>query len=204
MAVEIEKKFILSAKETTKLKNNSNYSVIGIIQWYLDGAKDQMRTERIRMILSKDGNQKWILGKKECINGNLIHRAEEETIIEASTVRLNTLGKYPFIIKTRTILNTPFEAEVVLDRLINNPYLSYDTQHLFEIELKNETDDIDQIVQQVLSYFKIEELKDVSTDFNYTNQALAIRAKKKNTKFEYPILLDILKKEMRSDLDEKN
>ncbi len=204
MAVEIEKKFILSAKETTKLKNNSNYSVIGIIQWYLDGAKDQMRTERIRMILSKDGNQKWILGKKECINGNLIHRAEEETIIEASTVRLNTLGKYPFIIKTRTILNTPFEAEVVLDRLINNPYLSYDTQHLFEIELKNEADDIDQIVQQVLSYFKIEELKDVSTDFNYTNQALAIRAKKKNTKFEYPILLDILKKEMRSDLDEKN
>ena len=204
MAVEIEKKFILSAKETTKLKNNSNYSVIGIIQWYLDGAKDQMRTERIRMILSKDGNQKWILGKKECINGNLIHRAEEENIIEASTVRLNTLGKYQFIIKTRTILNTPFEAEVVLDRLINNPYLSYDTQHLFEIELKNEADDIDQIVQQVLSYFKIEELKDVSTDFNYTNQALAIRAKKKNTKFEYPILLDILKKEMRSDLDEKN
>jgi len=203
MAVEIEKKFIMSSKETTKLKKISKYSVIGIIQWYLDGAKDKMKTERIRMILSEHGNQKWILGKKECINGNLIHRAEEETTIEASTVRLDTLGKYPFIIKTRTILNTPFEAEVILDKLIKNPYLSFDIKYLFEIELKNEADDIDLIVQQVLSYFKIDELKDVSTDFNYTNQAIAFRATKKNKKIEYPVLLEILKKEMRSDLDEK-
>jgi len=176
MAEEIEKKFQLSAKVATNLKKHSNYSIIGIIQWYIDGAKDPMKSERIRMILSKDGSQQWIMGKKECINGDLIHRKENEAMIEESTIRMETLYQYPFIIKSRTILNTPFKAEVILDKFLENPYLSYDVKRLMEIELKDETDDIDEIVQQVFSHFNMEHLKDVSTDFVYTNQAIAFRS----------------------------
>ncbi len=203
MAEEIEKKFILSAKEAKNLKNNFNYSIIGIIQWYLDGANDPLRSERIRMILSKDGTQQWILGKKECINGNLIRRIEEEKVMKESTIRFDDFSHYPFIIKTRTILNTPIEAEVVLDKLLKNPYLSYDVEQLLEVELEDETDNIDSIVQKVFSYFGLNGLKDVSTDFDYTNQSIAFRAKKWNKEIKFPVLLDILKKEMRSDLDEK-
>jgi hypothetical protein len=203
MAEEIEKKFQLSAKVATNLKKHSNYSIIGIIQWYIDGAKDPMKSERIRMILSKDGSQQWIMGKKECINGDLIHRKENEAMIEESTIRMETLYQYPFIIKSRTILNTPFKAEVILDKFLENPYLSYDVERLMEIELKDETDDIDEIVQQVFSHFNMEHLKDVSTDFVYTNQAIAFRAKKKNNDIEFPVLLDILKKEIRGDYDAK-
>ncbi|MEA1885206.1 MAG: hypothetical protein U9N62_11930 [Thermotogota bacterium] len=203
MAVEVEKKFILSAREAKNLKNNFNYSIIGIIQWYLDGAKDPLRSERIRMILSKDGTQQWISGKKECINGNLIRRIEKEKIMEESTIRFDDFSHYPFIIKTRTILNTPFKVEVVLDKLLKNPYLSYDVEQLLEIELEDETDNIDWIVQKVFSYFDLNGLKDVSSDFDYTNQIIAFRAKKRSKEIKFTVLLDILKKEMRSDLDEK-
>jgi hypothetical protein len=69
MAEEIEKKFQLSAKVATNLKKHSNYPIIGIIQWYIDGAKDPMKSERIRMILSKDGSQQWIMGKRSVLTG---------------------------------------------------------------------------------------------------------------------------------------
>lgn len=203
MAVEVEKKFLISPKELTRIKKESYDSIIGIIQWYVDGAQDNMKSERIRMILSQNGSQKWIMGKKECINGNLIRRNESEIRMEKSTIRLDELSGYPFIIKTRTILNTPFKAEVVLDKFLENPYLSYDIKQLMEIELEDETDDIDRMVQLVFSYLGIDGLKDVSTNFDYTNQAIASRAKKNKKKNEFPVLLDILKKEIRSDLDEK-
>jgi hypothetical protein len=203
LAVEIEKKFIISERESNKLKIKSYDSIIGIIQWYVDGAGDNMKSERIRMILSEDGSQKWIMGKKECINGDLIHRKESETQIEPSTIRLDDLTKYPFIIKTRRILNSPFNAEVVLDRLLRNPYLSYDIERLMEIELTDETDDIDKIANEVISYYNLEIQKDVSADFRYTNQAIAFRATKKNNDMEFQLLLNLLKKEIRSELDER-
>ena len=203
MAEEVEKKFLISAKERAKLTDHSKKTVIGIIQWYIDGGKDAMKSERIRMILTQDGNQRWILGKKECINGDLIRRREDETTLEPSAIQVDTLSRFPFIIKSRTIFKTPFQAEVVLDKLLANPYQSYDTQQLLEIELEDETDDIDKVVQQVLSFFNMEGVKDVSKDVHYTNQAIAFRAKKNNQQMSFPVLLNILKKEIRSDLCEK-
>lgn len=201
MTEEIEKKYLIPKEKVSKLKNDWPNKTIGIIQWYIDGAKDHFKSKRIRMVLTKDGKQQWILGKKEIIDGNLIHRIEEETKVNESPIHYEALKQFPFIIKSRSILSSPFHVEVVLDKLLENPYLSYDVEHILEVELKDNEDDLDRIIHEVFDYFKLDKLEDVSKDFNYSNHAIALRAKKKNNEKgkEFTTLLKILEKEIRSD-----
>lgn len=201
MPVEIEKKFLISRETAIQLKENYPYEMIGIIQWYIDGAKEQLKSERIRLILEKDGTQSWIMGKKECINGDLVHRKEEESQIKKDDITFERLGQFPFIIKTRSVFNSPFKAEIVLDRLLDNPYVVYDVDHLLEVELENSQEDVDRSVDDVLNYFHLNDLNDISTNFDYTNNAIALRSKKLkeiNAK-DMAVLIDILEKEIRSD-----
>lgn len=103
MAIEIEKKFLISEEKAKILKENHQYQMIGIIQWYIDGAKEIHKSERIRLIIDKKGRQQWIKGKKECINGNLVQRKEEETQLTNNSIEFEKLKHCPFIIKTRSI-----------------------------------------------------------------------------------------------------
>src|SRR6056297_1799300 len=125
MAVEIEKKFLISEQKAKNLKEHYENQMIGIVQWYIDGAKEIHKSERIRLIIDKEGKQSWIKGKKECINGDLIQRNEEETPLQKNSFTFEQLKKFPFIIKTRSIFNSPFKVEIVLDKLLENPFLSY-------------------------------------------------------------------------------
>src|SRR6056297_779727 len=199
MAVEIEKKFLISEEKAKNLKENQQYHMIGIVQWYIDGAKETHTSERIRLMMDKNGKQQWIKGKKECINGNLIQRKEDETQINNHSIEFEKLKHFPFIIKTRSIFNSPFQAEIVLDRLLDNPFLSYDVNNILEVELKNNQTDVDRIVDDVLSYFNLKNLNDISRNFDYTNNAIAFRSKKKSELelMELSNLISILKKELR-------
>src|SRR6056297_1298184 len=39
MGEEIEKKFVISAEKVNQLRKNRQHKMMGIIQWYIDGAK---------------------------------------------------------------------------------------------------------------------------------------------------------------------
>jgi len=154
MSLEIEKKFLVSQRQAIWLKNQYPHQQIGIIQWYIDGANNTNKSERIRLILDKQEKQVWIKGKKECIDQNLIYRREEETQIENTSIRMDELRNFPFIIKLRSIFELPFQAEVVLDCFLDNPYCIYDVDYLMEIELKNNKAPLDETVDTVLRFLK--------------------------------------------------
>ena len=201
MALEIEKKYLISEKTAKNLKENHLYQMIGIIQWYIDGAKEIQKSERIRLIIDKEGHQSWIKGKKECINGDLVHRNEEETQLNQNSIEFEKLKDFPFIIKTRSLFNSPFQVEVALDKLLDNPFLSYDVINILEVELKNNQNDVDTVVDKVLEYFGLTNVKDISKNFDYTNNAIAFRSRKKNNfeQIKLTNLISILKNELRSD-----
>lgn len=201
MSVEIEKKFLISQNEATWLKKHFHHQTIGIIQWYLDGARYFHKSERIRLILNKDGNEIWIKGKKECIDQNLIYRREEETQIENASIQMDELRILPFIIKLRSVFELPFHAEVVLDHFLDNPYCVYDVNDLLEIELTNNEAPLDETVAAILKFLALHDLNDVSTNFNYANHAIALRSLCVNDtkKNDIVFLTELLKKELRGD-----
>ncbi len=205
MSVEIEKKFLISHNEAMWLTENFPHHTIGIIQWYLDGVRDIQKSERIRLILNKDGNKIWIKGKKECIDQNLIYRREEETPLDNDSIPIDELRDFPFIIKLRSVFELPFQAEVVLDHFLDNPYCVYDVRDLLEIELKNNEVPLEKTVDQILCFLKLHDLKDVSENFNYANHTIALRSMYINgmKTNDVVVLTDFLRKEMRGDSVEK-
>lgn len=206
MMLEVEKKYLIDSDSIHEMKKTFSYTQVGIVQWYFDKSERTLTSSRIRCLVNSSGSQTWICGTKSCIDGNLVLREENERQVDGLTINMEKLKNLPFVIKTRTIFEANPKAEVVIDELIANPYVQYDVKCLLEIELKNVSgEDYDRSFCNVIKFYGLEDLKDVSDDFRYTNNAIALRAFREHRTDDSNIveLIELLKKTMRRKFNEK-
>ncbi len=206
MMLEVEKKYLIGSKDINLMKRAFAFTQVGIVQWYFDKSEKTLKSSRIRCLINHDGTEKWICGTKSCIDGNLVLREENESLVDKSEINTEELKKLPFVIKTRAIFEENPNAEVVVDEFIVNPYVKYDVDSLLEIELKNtKQEEFDKCFSDVINFYGIQALEDVSDDFKYTNNAIALRAIREGKTAESDVvkLIELVKDTMRRKFDEK-
>ena len=181
ISVEIEKKYRIDKNELDFLKNNYRYEIIGIAQWYIDNAEDKLSSKRIRLLISSNGCEKWILGTKRCLNNSLTFREEIEKEIKIENKKI-ILEKFPFILKIRYLIKEYSGTELVVDEFPENPFISYDLKYLMEIEIDESFRDHQKTFMDVYNHYKIKDAEDISEDFDFTNHAIAKRAFHKTKK----------------------
>jgi CYTH domain-containing protein len=181
MSVEIEKKYLVDKSLLNFLKNNHQHEVVGIAQWYIDNAEDKFSSKRIRLIISSNGYEKWILGTKKCLNNSLIFREEIEKEIKFENENI-ILKNFPFILKMRYLFKEYSGAELVVDEFPENPFISYDLKYLMEIEIDESFSDYQKTFNDVYDYYKIKDAEDISENFKFTNHAIAKRSFNKTKK----------------------
>jgi len=181
MAVEIERKFIIDQTKSEELKCQYKNDIIGIIQWYTDGGSTVRKTERIRLIISKEGYT-WIRGRKETTGESLVTRNEMESPIDKNDLpEPDYLRKFPFVAKIRRVFNQVESVEMVLDLYVQTLSYPFDVDRLLEIEIKDERSKSEELFRKTIDFFALDgRIREVSEEPGYTNQSIARRAFEKN------------------------
>lgn len=175
MSIEIERKYIIDETEANKLKGRS-IKKIGIIQWYLRSEENEI--ERIRLqLIRKNGEiiEKWNYAYKA--NTDIPHvkiENEKDYFIENITELFNK----KMVVKIRHVIKE--NPEIVLDEFIEFEYLHYNIneRYLLEIEMKdikkyNTEDFLNELKRE-----NIKIMKDVTEDYKYYNNNIAMKSVK--------------------------
>jgi len=136
---EREKKYLIDEEKAKELKSSSK-QILGVVQWYLldcsffDFAKNkEIRNCRVRYMVDKIGNEKWIVAFKSNLMEDF-KRVEEEYEITSNEVLWNALIRTPVTAKVRYFISEK-PVEIVLDEFVEleKPY-NVSVQYLVEIE----------------------------------------------------------------------
>ncbi|AEX85302.1 hypothetical protein Marpi_0886 [Marinitoga piezophila KA3] len=174
MSIEIERKYIISNDESEELIKKA-IKKIGIVQWYIRDDINEIERYRLSIIKNnKDYDYKWTYAYKA--NTKIAHEKIEKERVEKPQ-ELENLIKYKMVAKIRYMIND--NPEIVVDEFVDFNKIRYNIEEKFllEIEMKEEKKYKKEDFEEVLKKFDIETIKDVTEDFKYYNNRIAVVAK---------------------------